>query len=142
MNEAAKLVADSALNIAFKTIWIGGQAYTVHPPTMKGICRILSHWSMTEFEVKQTDGLFSDVDAIKQIPRAYRPQIRGIASAIVGEGLFSRIKERILLRQLNPTSKELVDACDTIKNLMGATDFFQSANLAKSVGSLIAKQKL
>ena len=44
-NQAAKTVSDALLGLDFMNVEIGGMVYTIKPPTIKIICRVIHHFS-------------------------------------------------------------------------------------------------
>ncbi|MCO7112434.1 hypothetical protein NIB75_07345 [Bacteroides uniformis] len=62
-NQAAKTVSDALLGLDFMNVEIGGMVYTIKPPTIKIICRVIHHFSNI--------GMTGDnvMEAIKELPR-------------------------------------------------------------------------
>lgn len=135
-NEAAKLVSDSLLGEDFKTVFLGGKAYTIHAPVTKVICRIVKEWSCIDFNSSKEQTL---VSVIAQIPKNRKPIIKGLCRAIVGNTIFSIFKAWKLERTLDGTTKELNEAVATTIDLMGAEAFFHCALSCESVTKTIAK---
>ena len=61
-NQAAKTVSDALLGLDFMNVEIGGMVYTIKPPTIKIICRVIHHSSNI--------GMTGDnvMEAIKELP--------------------------------------------------------------------------
>ena len=137
MNDAAKLVGESLLGEDYKTVLLGGKAYSVSAPVTKIMCRILKEWSHINIKSENQ----SILSIISQIPENRKPILNGLCRAIIGDSFFWRIKYWILIKKLDGTSKELNSAVATVVELMGAEPFFVCARSCESATKIIAKAK-
>ena len=133
MNEAAKLISDSILGVAFKTITVRGKAYTLTPPTIKTIAKAIRHFSKVGI-----DGEYSRVSVLSEVPGNYKYIVNGLCM-LLSKGNF--IKYHYLRITLNPTNTELRDAVKTAIDMMGGEAFFECAASVKQVSVIAAKQK-
>lgn len=138
-NEASQLITDSLLGLDFKTVILGGKGYSIHPPTIKVICRGLGAWSKIDFN---SDEEQTKANVIAQIRKCHRSIIDGLASFIVGNSKLWKWRAYKISKELeNCTSEELNIACRTAVDLIGAEHFFACATLCKNVTKMVAKQK-
>lgn len=140
-NEAAKEVTGALLGVGFKTVFLGGKAYTIHPPTIKIIARSLHNWSDLNLDLENQ----TKASVIGQIPSNINPIIQGLSFLIVGDVKWYRWKAWLLYRKLRwgtptPTNEEIHKALTETIRLMGADDFFDSAVLLVSVVNKMAAQ--
>lgn len=135
-NEAAKLVSESLLGEDYKTVFLGGKAYTIHAPVTKVICQIVKEWSCIDFNSSKDQTLMS---VISQIPKNRKPIIKGLCRAITGNTLFSIFKLWKLEREIDGTTIELNEAVTATIELMGAEAFFHCALSCESVTKTVAK---
>lgn len=138
-NIAAKEITDALLGVDFRTIFLGGKAYTIYPPTFKILARGLREWSNLKFNEENQTAL----KVISQIPKNSDSMLKGIAFFIIGDIKFYRWKAWLLFRKLKkgtptPTPKETSEAIDNIVGLIQARDFFESAALLKNVVKTMA----
>ena len=77
-NQAAKTVSDALLGLDFMNVEIGGMVYTIKPPTIKIICRVIHHFSNI--------GMTGDnvMEAIKELPEIAGDMLKGISCFICG----------------------------------------------------------
>lgn len=137
MNEAAKIVSDALSGTYFKTIFLAGGVYTIHPPTIKIISRALSPLSQIEMDEKQ-----SELSIIGEIPSNAPYLIKSLSLFIVGDVKNWRWKTYRLRKQLEKaTPSELNEALKSVIELIQGSDFFQVVTLAKSVVKMAANQK-
>ena len=127
MNQAAKIVSDALLGIDFKNVEIGGMIYTIEPPTIKVICRAISHFSKI--------GMDGDniMEAIKELPRATEDMLKGISCFICGNEDLAKDLE-------NGTFEEIKNALEVCFSMMDISAF-QCVSSMKNVSMLAAKPK-
>ncbi len=65
-NEAAKLVSESLLGEDYKTVFLGGKAYTIHAPVTKVICQIVKEWSCIDFNSSKDQTLIQ-IGGVNQV---------------------------------------------------------------------------
>lgn len=127
MNQAAKIVSDALLGMDFKNVGIGGMIYTIKPPTIKVICRAISHFSKIGME---GDNI---MEAIKELPEATEDMLKGISCFICGnEDLTKDLK--------NGTFEEIKNALEVCFSMMDISAF-QCVSSMKNVSMLAAKPK-
>ncbi|MBU9018684.1 hypothetical protein KTG24_12810 [Bacteroides fragilis] len=127
MNQAAKIVSDALLGIDFKNVEIGGMIYTIEPPTIKVICRAISHFSKI--------GMDGDniMEAIKELPRATEDMLKGISCFICGNEDLAKDLE-------NGTFEEIKNALEVCFSMMDISAF-QCVSSMKNVSMLAARPK-
>ncbi|MDR2791319.1 MAG: hypothetical protein LBB27_01055 [Tannerellaceae bacterium] len=136
-NQAAKLVSEAILGSSFKTVVVGGEAYTLYPPTIRTIARAISHFATVDMQ-----GVETGAEVIARIPASSGALVQGLAVLIVGDGRFRAFREWYVKRRLfRGSCAELKEAMTVAVSLMGAEDFFVSASLASSVARMGANTK-
>lgn len=127
MNQAAKIVSDALLGMDFKNVEIGGKIYTIKPPTIKVICRAISHFSKI--------GMDGDniMEAIKELPRATEDMLKGISCFICGNEDLAKDLE-------NGTFEEIKNALEVCFSMMDISAF-QCVSSMKNVSMLAARPK-
>lgn len=138
-NEAAKEITRALLGVDFKTVFLGGKAYTIHVPTAKIITRSLHEWADIDFNIENQ----TKASVVGQIPTNINPILRGLSFLIVGDVRWYRWKAWLLYRKLRwgtptPTNNEIYKALIVAVSLMGADDFFDCAALLVNVVSKMA----
>lgn len=136
MNTASEKISNSIIEEDFKTIILGGKAYTIAPPTIKVICRTVKHFSKISLSEDLTN-----YSVIGEVNNNSKHIINGLSSIIIGNRRFWRIRSLILSKRLNPTPNELKTATETAVELMGGADFFGCATLAIEVAKIVANTK-
>ena len=137
MNEAAKLVSESALGLDFKTILIGNKCYSFYPPTIKTLYRALSCFARVGVE-----GEYTRLDVIKEVPENTPYLIKGLSVLLTGDIRGWKRKARRMEKVLeSATLKELRQIMETAVSLIGGDDFFVCAALARSVAKMAATRK-
>lgn len=137
MSKASKIISESILGEYVRNIEIGGKWYDIQQPTIPTIARIVKHWS--NIDIKDD---YNKINIISAIPINSKHIINGIAKALAGTGVFSKlkyVKYKWIARKM--TTRELRYATETIIDLIKGEDFFVCASLAKNATMLIAKQK-
>lgn len=124
MNQAAKKVSDSLLSSDYKTIIIANKAYTVYPPTIKTICKIISHFSCVK-----------DVyEGLEDIELSRKELVNGISCFICSDESLSE-------ELSNGTWNELKNVMDELIPLLTPDDFFVCAALARNVAAMAAQMQ-
>lgn len=70
MNQGAKIISESIIGSDFRTVFVGGKAYTVYPPTIHKLAGAISHLS----DVQEAENLkmsCSPWEKARLIPRHY-----------------------------------------------------------------------
>ena len=127
MNQAAKIVSDALLGIDFKNVEIGGMIYTIKPPTIKVICRAISHFSKIGMDGNNI------MEAIKELPEAIGDMLKGISCFICGN-------EDLVKALENGTFEEVKDALEVCFSMMDISAF-QCVSSMKNVSMLAARPK-
>lgn len=127
MNQAAKIVSDALLGMDFKNVGIGGMIYTIKPPTIKVICRAISHFSKIGME---GDNI---MEAIKELPKATEDMLKGISCFICGNEDLTKDLE-------NGTFEEIKNALEVCFSMVDISAF-QCVSSMKNVSMLAAKPK-
>lgn len=137
MNEAGKLVADSALGDYIKMISIAGKNYVIQMPTIKVIVRTLREWAKIG-----VDKDYTSINILSEVPDNIPYLAKGLAYMIVGDVPFFSIKVKWIYSKLIKGSiPELKQGVKESISLMSGEDFFEAVTLAKSVSQIIAKPK-
>lgn len=137
MNEAGKLIADSALGEYGKNISIAGKSYVIHMPSVKVMIRTLREWSKIG-----VDRDYTSISILSEIPENAPHLALGLAYMIVEDVPFHRLRARwIYLKLIKGTNQELKQGVKESISLMNGEDFFEAVTLAKSVSQIIAKPK-
>ena len=127
MNQAAKIVSDALLGIDFKNVEIGGMIYTIKPPTIKVICRAISHFSKIGMDGNNI------MEAIKELPEATGDMLKGISC-------FNCGNEDLVKALENGTFEEVKDALEVCFSMMDISAF-QCVSSMKNVSMLAARPK-
>jgi hypothetical protein len=128
MNEAAKLVTDSALGIDFKTIFLNNKAYTVYPETIKILCRAIHYWSQMDFNADNQTNL----TVVFQIPENAPCMLRGLSVLVVGDVKHWKLKSRRLYKSWMKGSirpKEFLTAVKEALETQDGQSFFTLSTL-------------
>ena len=137
MNEAAKLVSDSILDESFATIKVGKKAYTIYPPTIKVLCRVVS-----EFSKIGMDGEYNKLTVLAELPVNMPHIVKGLSFLIVGNVKCRRWKVHRAGKSLRSLSlQELKNVIEEILPLLGGDAFFACAASLKSMSKIAAKPK-
>lgn len=137
MNNAAGLVADALGTGVFKTVVLGGRAYTVYAPTIYLIGRMLKPLASVELA-----GVRTKPEVIGAMPTQARWIAMAVAVAVVGDVRFARLRAWWLYRRLrHVTPRDLSVAFQEVVGLIQAQDFFDCATLAQEVANQMAKRK-
>lgn len=138
MKTDSQIVADSLVGLDFRTIYIGGETFTIYPPTIKNLCRAIHHLSQIGME-----GEYNALTALAELPHNAPHLIRGLSVLIIpSTPWYLPWKHRRAKRALlNATCAELREAIENIIPLIGGEDFFACAAMAKSIAKIAAKQE-
>ena len=127
MNQAAKIVSDALLGLDFKNVEIGGVIYTIKPPTIKVICRAISHFSKVGMDGENI------MEAINKLPEATEDMLKGVSCFICGN-------ERMAKSLSNGTFEEIKNALEECFSMMDMSAF-QCVSSMKNVSMLAARPK-
>lgn len=137
VNQAAGLVSGAIGDGVFKTVVLGGRAYTVYAPTIYVIGKMLGVLGCVDLEGVQTKP-----EVVRVIPEQGRWIAMAVAVAITGDVRLARVRAwRLHRRLLHVTPKELFEAFREVVGLIQAQDFFDCATLAREVANQMAKRK-
>ena len=126
-NQAAKTVSDALLGLDFMNVEIGGMVYTIKPPTIKIICRVIHHFSNI--------GMTGDnvMEAIKELPEIAGDMLKGISCSICGS-------EELAENLENGTFEEVRNALEVCFSMMDISAF-QCVSSMRNVSMLAARPK-
>ena len=124
--KASKIVNAAVLGKDFETVFVNGNAYVIHPPTVHRIAGAGYYLSDLKDGVTVMDMLRSLKD-VETVSRALSWLIQG------DENLYEELSEG--------TFDEVVEALGTGLSMISAENFYKRSVLAKNVVNLTAKQK-
>ena len=126
-NQAAKTVSDALLGLDFMNVEIGGMVYTIKPPTIKIICRVIHHFSNI--------GMTGDnvMEAIKELPEIAGDMLKGISCFICGS-------EELAENLENGTFEEVRNALEVCFSMMDISAV-QCGSSMRNVAMLAARPK-
>lgn len=126
MNQGAKIISEAITGLDFKTVMVGGRAYTVFPPTIYRLSGAISHLSGVEDAESLKDVLLS-LGESEAYSKALSWLIRG------DESLSEELSKG--------TYEENVDALDEALSMIDSKVFLKAVSLARNVSLLAAKPK-
>lgn len=124
--KASKIVNAAVLGKDFETVFVNGNAYVIHPPTVHRIAGTGYYLSDLKDGVTVMDMLRSLKD-VETASRALSWLIQG------DESLFEELSAGAF--------DEVIDALATGLSMISAENFYKLSVLAKNVANLTAKQK-
>ena len=124
--KASKIVNAAVLGKDFETVFVNGNAYVIHPPTVHRIAGAGYYLSDLKDGVTVMDMLRSLKD-VETVSRALSWLIQG------DENLYEELSEG--------TFDEVVEALGTGLSMISAENFYKLSVLAKNVALLTAKQR-
>lgn len=124
--EASKVVSSAILGYDGETIFVGGKAYIVPPPT---IARIASA-SYFLSDIKEGDNMSDIIKSLGKIENA----AHALSHLVCGsDNLFKAFRKATL--------NEVIEGLSVAISLISAENFLKLLALAKSVAELTAKQR-
>lgn len=127
MNQGAKIISEAIIGLDFKTVFVGGRAYTIYPPTIHKLAGAISHLSGVE-----------EADNLKEILLSLGESevyCKALSWLINGD-------ERLSDELAKGTYEENVNALDEAFSLIDSKVFLKAVSLAKNVSLLAAKPRL
>lgn len=127
MNQGAKIISESIIGGDFRTVFVGGRAYTIYPPTIHKLAGAISHLSGVE-----------EADNLKEI-------LLSLGESEVYCKVLSWLingDERLSDELAKGTYEENVNALDEAFSLIDSKVFLKAVSLAKNVSLLAAKPRL
>lgn len=127
MNQGAKIISESIIGGDFRTVFVGGRAYTIYPPTIHKLAGAISHLSGIE-----------EADNLKEILLSLGESevyCKALSWLINGD-------ERLSDELAKGTYEENVNALDEAFSLIDSKVFLKAVSLAKNVSLLAAKPRL
>lgn len=127
MNQGAKIISESIIGSDFRTVFVGGRAYTIYPPTIHKLAGAISHLSGVE-----------EADNLKEILLSLGESevyCKALSWLINGD-------ERLSDELAKGTYEENVNALDEAFSLIDSKVFLKAVSLAKNVSLLAAKPRL
>jgi len=133
--EAEHLIANEILGLNHETVLLAGKAYTIYPPSIITLSRVVRH---LEDMPDMTDK--TNIEILKITERHARKDAKGLAEAILHGDKLRPVKLYFLRRELyHANGKELKDAVNVFMQLSGAADFFVSAVTIGAAQQIIHK---
>lgn len=126
MNQGAKILSESIIGSDFRTVFVGGRAYTVYPPTIHKLAGAISHLS----DVHEADNV-KDVLLSLGESKSYSKALSWLIAG--NESLSEELS--------NGTYEENVNALDEALSLIDSKVFLKAVSLAKNVSLLAAKPR-
>ncbi len=137
MNDAGKLIADSALGEYGRNISIAGKIFVIQMPSVKVMVRALREWAKIGI-----DKDYTSISILSEIPENAPHLALGLAYMIVGDAPFYKLRARwVYSKLIKGTNSELKQGVKESISLMNGEDFFEAVTLAKSVSQIIAKPR-
>ena len=127
MNQGAKIISESIVGSDFRTVFVGGKAYTIYPPTIYKLAGAISHLA----GVHEADNL-KDVLLSLGESDAYS---KALSWLIAGDESLSE-------ELAQGTYEENVNALDETLSMIDSKVFLKAVSLAKNVSLLAAKPRL
>lgn len=132
MRNGAQVVSDAILGEDLKYVSIGGEVYSIKPPSIRTILKAIKHLTKVRLESEK----YTKVNIMAE----YERNTKHIAMALAI--LISPKKpKKYAKRFLDGTYAELLTAYNTAVLMMGGDDFFALAQLAKSLQKMAARPK-
>ena len=127
MNQGAKIVTESIIGSDFRTVIVGGNSYTVYPPTIHKLAGAISHLS----DVKDAESMREVLLSLGE-SEAYS---KALSWLITGDESLSEELGK-------GTYEENVNALDEALSMIDSKVFLKAVSLAKNVSLLAAKPRL
>jgi hypothetical protein len=145
MNEAAREVVNSLTGKTFKTVTLGGKAYTIREGKSDTICRAISNLSYVDIEAAKIPDQPDKIDRWKLFGcmPANTPPIHKAVAIFIVNSRWNRAREWMVEQHLRSCPwSEINKALFTALSLAGPQDFFDCASLASNVTMMGATQRL
>lgn len=126
MDNAAKLVAASIIGKNIETVFVGGKAYMITPPTINRIAGAGYYLSS-----------LGDASTVFDMIRSFK-DIKDAANAL---SWLIQGNEKLTAQLSKGTFDEVVEALSVAIGMISAENFFKLSVLAKNVAMLTAKQR-
>lgn len=127
MNQGAKIISESIIGRDFRTVFVGGKAYTVYPPTIHKLAGAISYLSGVQ-DAEDLKEVLLSLGECEAYSKALSWLIRGDES--LSDDLASG------------TYEENVNALDEALSMIDSKVFLKAVSLAKNVSLLAAKPRL
>lgn len=126
------MVSEAILGEDVKFVSIGGEVYTLRPPSIRTILKAITHLCKVRLE--------SDKYTKAGILAEYKRNTKHIAYGLAV--LINPKKPKKLAKKfMNGTYGELLEAFNKVITMMGGDDFFALAQLAKNLQKMAARPK-
>ena len=132
MDNGAQVVSDAVLGEDMKFVVIGGEVYSVKPPSIRTILKAIKHLSRVRLEGEK----YTKASIMAEYAGNTRHIAMGLAVLI-----DPKHPKKYAKRFMDGTFNEMLAAYNTAVGMMGADDFFALAQLAKSLQKMAAKPK-
>ena len=126
MNQGAKIISESIIGGDFRTVFVGGKAYTVYPPTIYKLVGAISHLS----DVQEAENLKNVLLSLGE-SEAYS---KALSWLITGDESLSE-------ELAKGTYEENVNALDEAFSMIDSKVFLKAVSLARNVSRLAAKPR-
>ena len=127
MNEGAKIISESIIGGDFRTVFVGGKAYTVYPPTIYKLAGAISNLS----DVQEAENLKNVLLSLGE-SEAYS---KALSWLITGDESLSE-------ELAKGTYEENVNALDEAFSMIDSKVFLKAVSLVRNVSLLAAKPRL
>ena len=132
MKNGAQVVSEAILGEDVKFVVIGGEVYSVKPPSIRTILKSIKHLSMVRLE--------SEKYTKSSIMSEYKRNTKHIAMGLAVL-LSPKHPKKYAKKFMDGTYGELLKAYNEVVGMMGGDDFFALAQLAKSLQKMAARPK-
>ncbi len=127
MNQGAKIISESIIGGDFRTVFVGGKAYTVYPPTIYKLAGAISNLS----DVQEAENLKNVLLSLGE-SEAYS---KALSWLITGDESLSE-------ELAKGTYEENVNALDEAFSMIDSKVFLKAVSLVRNVSLLAAKPRL
>ena len=125
-------MSDAILGEDLKFVAIGGEVYTLRPPSIRTILKSIKHLS----RVKLDSDKYTKSSILSEYERNTKHLAYGLAVLISPKN-----PKKYAKKFLDGTFSELLKAYNTAVLMMGGDDFFALAQLAKNLQKMAARPK-
>ena len=127
MNQGAKIISESIIGGDFRTVFVGGKAYTVYPPTIYKLAGAISNLS----DVQEAENLKNVLLSLGE-SEAYSKALSWLITS--DESLSEELAKG--------TYEENVNALDEAFSMIDSKVFLKAVSLVRNVSLLAAKPRL
>lgn len=128
----AQVVSDAILGEDLKFVVIGGEVYSIKPPSIRTILKSIKHLSLVKLEADK----YTKSSILSEYERNTKHIAYGLAVLI-----DPKKPKKYAKKFMDGTYAELLKAYNTAVQMMGGDDFFALAQLARSLQKMAARPK-